>query len=143
MKIKFLKLSAEAILPAYAHTGDAGMDICSIEDKELLSGCSALIKTGLKMQLPKNTEAQVRPRSGLALKHCVTLLNSPGTIDQNYRGEICVILINHGKSPFKVEKGMRIAQLIIQRVLCPKITEADILSDTNRQDKGFGSSGLK
>lgn len=93
--------------------------------------------------MPEGTEAQVRPRSGLALKHGITVLNSPGTIDAGYRGEIGVILINHGKEPFTIEKGMRIAQLVVQYVPQVFIEETDELSDTERGDKGFGSSGVK
>jgi dUTP pyrophosphatase len=141
--IKIRRISEEAVLPSYAHSGDAGMDLYSIEEKVIHAGETALIRTGIQIELPEFTEAQIRPRSGLALKHAVTVLNSPGTIDEGYRGEICIILINHGKESFKVEKHMRIAQMVIARFVHAKITEASELSSSERAEKGFGSSGLK
>jgi dUTP pyrophosphatase len=93
------------------------------------------------MELPRGTEAQIRPRSGLALKHSITVLNSPGTIDEGYRGEIKVILINHGKEDFKVEKQMRIAQMVITPVVQVKLEQTEVLSNTERDKGGFGSSG--
>jgi len=141
MKIKIKRLSSEAILPSFAHPGDAGMDVCSIEHKELQPSESALIKTGLSIELPKNTEAQIRPRSGLAYKHAVTVLNTPGTIDEGYRGEIGIILINHGKKVFTVEKGMRIAQMVIKPILEVTVEEIKELSGTTRGEGGFGSTG--
>ncbi|MER2048985.1 MAG: dUTP diphosphatase [Solibacillus sp.] len=120
-----------------------GMDLSAVEERVLLPGEYGLIKTGLQIELPEGTEAQVRPRSGLALKHGITVLNSPGTIDAGYRGEIGVILINHGKEPFTIEKQMRIAQLVIQYVPQVFIDETDELSVTERGDNGFGSSGVK
>jgi dUTP pyrophosphatase len=101
-----------------------------------------LIGTGLKIALPKHTEAQIRPRSGLALNHQITVLNTPGTIDSGYRGEIGVILINHGLSPFKVEVGMKIAQMVLASVLRGRILVVSELDDTSRGEGGFGSSGL-
>src|SRR5690554_5095133 len=103
----------DAKLPYRANEGDAGLDLFSIEEQIINPGESALVRTGLQIELPKGTEAQIRPRSGLALKHSITVLNSPGTIDEGYRGEIKVILINHGKEEFKIEKHMRIAQMVI------------------------------
>lgn len=142
MKLYIKKLNPEARLPEKAHQTDAGFDLFSIEEKEIPAGEASLIKTGISIQLPPNTEAQVRPRSGLALKHSITVLNSPGTIDEDYRGEIGVILINHGKETFVVEKGMKIAQMVIQTVLSVDIEEAEgELSDTNRGTGGFGSTG--
>jgi dUTP pyrophosphatase len=141
MKIKIKRLSNDAILPSFAHPGDAGMDLCSIEDKILKPSESALIKTGLSVELPPNTEAQVRPRSGLAYKNAVTVLNSPGTIDEGYRGEIGVILINHGKDDFHIQKGMRIAQMVIKPILEVTIEEITELSGTTRGEGGFGSTG--
>ncbi|MFB4324446.1 dUTP diphosphatase [Priestia sp. BR_2] len=142
--VKIKKLVNEAKLPFYAHDGDAGMDIYSIEEKVIQPGEAELIRTGIQIELPKNTEAQIRPRSGLALKHSVTVLNSPGTIDEGYRGEIGVILINHGKNQFFVEKDMRIAQMVIKPVLRAEIQEAkQELSVTERATGGFGSSGIK
>lgn len=142
MKLIFKKLDSDAIIPAYAHPGDAGMDLHAICDKEILVGEVALIGTGLSIQLPENTEAQVRPKSGLALKHAITVLNTPGTIDEGYRGEIAVILINHGKEVYQVTKGQKIAQLVIKPTLRIEIAEADELSATQRGEGGFGSTGL-
>lgn len=120
------------------------MDLYSVEEIVIESGASALVHTGLKMQLPKHTEGQVRPRSGLALKHQITLLNSPGTIDEGYRGELGIIVINHGKEAFTVEKGMKIAQMVIAPVLQITIEESDNLEEnTVRGENGFGSSGTK
>ena len=140
--VRFKKLTPDAVLPSYAHPGDAGMDLTSIEEVELPPGEIRLVKTGLAMALPTGTEAQVRPRSGLAAKHGVTVANTPGTIDEGYRGEICVILVNLGKAPFRVEKGMRIAQMVIAPVLRAGVAEVTELSDTERGTGGFGSSGV-
>lgn len=137
------KIHEEAIIPKYAHKTDSGMDLYSIEEKIIKSGKSEIIRTGIQIQLPNNTEAQVRPRSGLALNYHVTVLNTPGTIDEGYVGEIKIILINHGKEDFLVEKKMRIAQMVIQPVLKVQITEVDELATTDRGDQGFGSTGLK
>lgn len=142
MILKIKKIHKDAILPSYAHKGDAGLDLYSVEEKIIENGSSALIKTGIKIELPEGTEAQVRPRSGLALKNAITVLNSPGTIDEGYRGEVGVILINHGKEIFKVEKGMKIAQMVIQKVVKAEIVEVEDLSDTSRSEGGFGSTGL-
>lgn len=131
-----------AKLPEYAHADDSGMDLCSIEDRILEVGQFCLVRTGLKIQLPPNTEAQIRPRSGLALKHGITVLNSPGTIDEGYRGELGVILINHGQDPFEVKIGMKIAQLVIQPVIKVKVTKSTCLSNTERNEGGFGSTGM-
>jgi len=141
--IKMKRISEEAVIPCYAHRGDAGMDLYSIEEKAINPGETALIRTGIQIELPEFTEAQIRPRSGLALKHSVTVLNSPGTIDEGYRGEICIILINHGRELFKVEKQMRIAQMVIARFIHANISEAMELNTSERAEKGFGSSGLK
>ncbi|MEO0645056.1 MAG: dUTP diphosphatase, partial [Cyanobacteria bacterium J06650_10] len=111
--VKILKLHEAAILPTYEHEDDSGMDLCAIAPQLIPPHESALIPTGIAIELPLGTEAQVRPRSGLALKHSITLLNTPGTIDAGYRGEISVIMINHGKEAFQVEPGMRIAQMVI------------------------------
>jgi dUTP pyrophosphatase len=141
MKLKIKKLHPAAITPAYAHPGDAGMDLCAIDELEIAAGDTALVHTGITIELPPGTEAQVRPRSGLALKHSITVLNTPGTIDEGYRGEICVILINHGKHPFHVVQGMRIAQMVIKPVLYMEIEESDELTQTVRGQGGFGSTG--
>jgi len=143
IKLKIKKISEEAVTPEYAHSGDAGVDLYSIEGKCILPGETALIHTGIQIELPENTEAQIRPRSGLALKHSITVLNSPGTIDEGYRGEICIILINHGKQSFNVEKKMRIAQMVISEFVHAEISEVEELSCSQRAERGFGSSGLK
>ncbi len=142
MEIKILKLNEAAIIPRYAHRGDAGLDLFAIAQTEILPGETQLIHTGIAIALPPNTEAQIRPRSGLALKHSVTVLNSPGTIDAGYTGEIGVILINHGKKPFQVTFGMKIAQMVIASFIQAKVTVVARLDETSRADKGFGSTGL-
>lgn len=142
MKVLFRKIDESARLPEYAHPGDAGMDVFSVEDMVLPSGGRALIHTGLVMQLPPDAEAQVRPRSGLALKHGVTVLNSPGTIDAGYRGEVGVILINLGDEPFHVEKGMKIAQLVVAPVTRAEVVEVSAVDATDRGTGGFGSTGV-
>lgn len=141
MLLMIKKLSPLAIAPHYAHPGDAGMDLFSIENKTLEPGRYALVKTGIAIALPPQTEAQIRPRSGMALKHGITVLNSPGTIDEGYRGEIGVILINHGQESFTVEPGMKIAQMVIHSVVIADMEVVDELSDTSRGTGGFGSTG--
>ncbi len=142
MKILKIKcINDKARLPEYAHPGDAGLDLYSVDNVEINPGNVALIKTGIIIELPEKTEAQIRPRSGLALKHKITVLNTPGTIDEGYRGEIGVIIINHGKEIFKVEEGMKIAQMVIKPVFRVNIEEVDTISDTKRGQGGFGSTG--
>jgi len=130
-------------LPAYATDGAAGLDLVAAVAQSVVlpPGGRALIPTGITMALPTGTEAQVRPRSGLALKHGVTVLNTPGTIDADYRGEVGVILINHGSEPFTVERGLRIAQLVVARYERVAWAETDRLPDTARGAGGFGSTG--
>lgn len=142
MKLKIVKLDKLAEIPKYAHRNDAGLDLFSLEELEIPAGESKLIHTGISIELPQGTEAQIRPRSGLALKHQITVLNTPGTIDEGYRGEIGVILINHGKNSFKVTKGMKIAQMVIAHVIHVEVEEADNLSYTTRGVNGFGSTGV-
>ena len=142
MKVKVLRTDPEAQLPAYAHPGDAGMDVRSIENVTLAPGARALVRTGLVLELPPDAEAQVRPRSGLALKHGVTVLNTPGTIDAGYRGEVGVILINLGAEPFVVEKGMKIAQLVVAPVAQAEVVEVSVVDATDRGAGGFGSTGV-
>jgi len=141
MILKIKKLTGDAILPQYAHQGDAGADLFANERAEIGPGQSKMVKTGISIELPENTEAQVRPRSGLAYKHQITVLNTPGTIDEGYRGEIGVILINHGTETFIVEKGMKIAQMVVKPVIEIEIREVDELSNTHRGAGGFGSTG--
>lgn len=135
------RIHPDARLPAYAHAGDAGLDLCACEPCRIEPGATAAVPTGIELALPPGTEGQVRPRSGLALRHGVTVLNSPGTIDEGYRGEIRVLLINHGPSPFDVETGMRIAQLVIAPVLRVAVQVVDTLDVTIRNRGGFGSTG--
>ena len=143
MTVKFRRIDPSAELPTYAHPGDAGMDIRSIEELTIEPGARALVHTGLVMVLPPGYEAQVRPRSGLALKNGVTVLNTPGTIDEGYRGEIGVILANFGSEPFKVEKGAKIAQMVIAKYEKIEWDEVEVLDETERGAGGFGSTGVK
>lgn len=136
-------MNKEAQLPTYAHEGDAGLDLYSIDDKIIKPGETILIHTGIQIELSKDTEAQSRPRSGLALKNSITVLNTPGTIDEGYRGEIGVILINHSNNDFRVEKGMKIAQMVIKPILRVNVVESSVMTSTERGEGGFGSTGLK
>lgn len=136
------KLVKDAILPEYGREGDAGADLYSIEEIIVPARGRALIKTGISIQLPKNTEAQIRSRSGLAIKNGIMVLNSPGTVDEGYRGEICVILFNTTDVDFIVRKHMRIAQMVIKLVLPSKFFEVDSLTDSERGSNGFGSTGV-
>lgn len=142
MTVLLKRVHADAVLPAYAHPGDAGLDLCACEAATLLPGERRLVRTGLVMELPSGTEAQLRPRSGLALKHGITLLNTPGTIDEGYRGELGVILVNLGQEPFEVVPGMRIAQMVIAPVLRVAVEESETLGETCRGEGGFGSTGV-
>ena len=139
--LKVHKLSPDAQLPRQARAGDAGLDLFSAEAVALQPGEVRLVRTGIAIELPPNTEAQVRPRSGLALKHQVTVLNTPGTIDEGYRGEIGVILINHGREAFDIAIGAKIAQLVVKPTLHVAVEEVDSLSSTERGTGGFGSTG--
>ena len=141
MKLRIRRLRTDAIIPAYAHPGDAGLDLHACEDVALEPGVACLVPTGVAIELPEATEAQVRPRSGLALKHSVTVLNTPGTIDEGYRGEVGVVLINHGVLTFQITRGMRIAQLVVQKRWTVEVVEVDGLTDTTRGAGGFGSTG--
>lgn len=142
-KIKFVKMQEDAQIPKYAHKSDAGMDLYSTESTQLLAGEFKVVKTGLQMSLPFGYEAQIRPRSGLAAKFGVTVLNTPGTIDADYRGEVGVILINHSKNAFKIEKGDRIAQMVISKLTKFNVKEVNTLDKTKRGEGGFGSTGVK
>lgn len=130
-------------LPAYETAGAAGMDLRAAVDDDvvLASGATARVPTGLAVAVPHGYEAQVRPRSGLAAKHGVTVLNAPGTIDGDYRGEVQVLLINHGPAPFAVKRGERIAQLVVAPVARASWVAVDTLDDTSRGTGGFGSTG--
>jgi dUTP pyrophosphatase len=132
-------------LPAYATEGSAGLDLTAAVSAPvvLAPGERALVPTGIAIALPPGFEAQVRPRSGLALKQGVTVLNSPGTIDADYRGEVGVILINHGREPVTIERGQRVAQMVVARYERVAWAEADVLADSARGAGGFGSTGLE
>ena len=142
MPLRVNRLNSSAILPDRAHASDAGLDLYSAVDVTIPPGETRLVGTGVALELPPGTEGQIRPRSGLALKHGVTVLNSPGTIDEGYRGELGVILINHGRATFEVRHGMKIAQLVVQSRLALDVVEATQLSDTDRGSGGFGSTGF-
>lgn len=143
MKIQIKKLHKDAYIPKYQTSGAAGFDLHSIENITISSGQSKLIKTGFGMAIEDGYELQIRPRSGLALKNGITVLNTPGTIDSDYRGEIMVLLINHSKQDFIIEKGDRIAQGVISKVYQADFIEVSELNDTQRGLGGFGSSGVK
>ena len=142
MTLRFKRIHPDAVLPAYAHPSDAGMDVRSVADIVIPRGGRALVPTGLVAIIPPMHEIQVRPRSGLALKHGVTVLNTPGTIDSGYRGEIGVILANFGDKEFSVSKGDKVAQLVFAPVVQPEIEETDTIDDTDRGAGGFGSTGI-
>lgn len=142
MTLKFKRIHPDATLPSYAHPGDAGMDVRSVDDLVIAPGSRALVHTGLVMMLPPGYEAQVRPRSGLALKKGVSVLNTPGTIDEGYRGEVGVILVNFGEEDFTVAKGDKIAQIVVAPVTVAEIVEADEVDETQRGEGGFGSTGV-
>ena len=131
-------------LPAYETQGSAGMDLRAAVKEPLVinPGRRELVPTGLVFELPEGMEAQIRPRSGLAYKHGITCLNAPGTIDSDYRGEVMVLLINHGEKPFTVERGMRIAQMVIAPVVQARLEIRGLASKTSRGDGGFGSTGV-
>ena len=129
------------LLPARAHDDDAAFDLRSRCDMDVPAGRSTLVPTGVFMEIPRNFEAQIRPRSGLALKHNITLTNSPGTIDAGYRGEVGVIVFNHGPEPFPVRRGDRIAQMVIAELPEVVVEQVETLSESGRGAGGFGSTG--
>ena len=143
VKITKLQHAKDLSLPAYATSQSAGMDLLSaiFEPTVVKAGEIAIIPTGIAIALPEGFEAQIRPRSGLAAKFGITVLNTPGTIDADYRGEIKVILINHSSSDFVIERGMRIAQMVVARYEHIILEEVQSLEDTSRGAKGFGSTG--
>lgn len=142
--VRRLPDAADLPIPAYMTEGSAGMDLCAAVEEAvtLLPGDYQAIPTGLCMALPQGYEAQIRPRSGLALRHGITLLNTPGTIDADYRGEIKILMINFGKEPFTVKRGDRIAQMVIAKVYQGHIEIVDNLDETSRNDGGFGHTGV-
>lgn len=142
MRIRVQRLHSRAVLPQYAHGPgeDAGLDLCATDSVTLQPGVAGLVPTGLSIELPPGYEAQIRPRSGLALKHSLTIPNSPATIDPGYRGEIKVILLNLGRAPYTVQAGDRIAQMVIARYEAIEWEEG-ALGESQRGTGGFGSSG--
>ena len=142
IQVKFILLHQNARVPQKSHDEDAGFDLFAVEEFVLHPQEYACIPTGLCMELPSGTEAQIRPRSGLAAKHGVNVLNTPGTIDAGYRGEIQVIMINHGKENLSIHPGMRIAQMVITPIYNVTFTEALSLEESARGDGGLGSSGV-
>lgn len=141
VKLKVKRLNSDAILPRYEHRGDAGLDLFSVEDYNIKPGERVLIKTGISVEFPVGYELQIRPRSGLALKKGISIVNTPGTVDAGYRGEIGVILINHGEEDVKINKGDKIAQAVLNEIRYAIIDEVDELGDSSRGEGGFGSSG--
>jgi dUTP pyrophosphatase len=141
--VRITRLKEGAILPRYMSDGAAGMDLAASVDSDvnIAPGARQLVGTGIAIALPRGYEAQVRPRSGLALKHGITVLNSPGTIDEDYRGEIKVLLINHGHEPFVVKSGERIAQLVVAPVARVQFDEQATLDETVRGAGGYGHTG--
>ena len=144
-KILIKRLSKEIALPKYETDGSSGMDLAAnlSSSVNIAPGRSEIIPTGLAISIPKGYEIQIRPRSGLAAKNNITVLNTPGTIDADYRGEIKVILINLGNEPFKVESGVRIAQMVICPIVKAQLKEVEDLDETKRGVSGFGSTGVK
>jgi dUTP pyrophosphatase len=141
VRVKRLPGAGDLPLPAYATAGAAGMDVVSAEDVTLAPGARHAVATGLAVAIPQGFEIQVRPRSGLALKHGVTVPNTPGTIDSDYRGELKVIMINLGAEPFAIRRGDRVAQLVLAPVTQASWLEVDELDETARGEGGFGSTG--
>ena len=144
-KILIKRLSKEVPLPKYETSGSSGMDLAANINAniDINPGKTAIIPTGLALSIPKGFEVQIRPRSGLAANQKISVLNTPGTIDADYRGEIKVILINLGQESFKVEKGLRIAQMVVCPVIQAQLKEVDDLNETERGKGGFGSTGIK
>lgn len=135
------RLHEDAVVPAYAHPGDAGLDLTSVEEVVLAPGARAAVPTGLAMAIPDGWVGLVHPRSGLARRHGITVANAPGTIDAGYRGEVLVLMVNLGDEEVRLDAGERVAQLLLQRVGIAEISEVDELDDTSRGSGGFGSTG--
>lgn len=141
VQVRVKRLTPEAKIPNAAKAGDVAFDLYSVIDYEIKPGERYAVPTGIAVEIPVGYEGQVRPRSGLALKEGITVLNTPGTIDSGYRGEVKTIMINQGDAPFQITKGMRISQLAIRPVPDVEFIEVDELSDTDRGEGGFGSTG--
>jgi len=144
-KILIKRLSKQVLLPKYETVGSSGMDLAASNEFliKIEPGKTAIVPTGISLAIPKGFEVQIRPRSGLAAKKSISVLNTPGTIDADYRGEIKVILINLGKEVFEVEKGLRIAQMVVSPVIQVKLKEVENLNETERGKGGFGSTGTR
>ena len=144
-EILIKRLSKAVSLPKYETVGSSGIDLAAnvSENIEIKPGQTEVIPTGLAVSIPKNFEIQIRPRSGLAAKNQISVLNTPGTIDADYRGEIKVILINHGNKSFIIEKGLRIAQMVVCPIIKANLKEVETLDETHRGSSGFGSTGIK
>jgi len=144
-EILIKRITDNVLLPKYETEGSSGMDLAANinENIEIKPGATVIVPTGISVSIPKNFEIQIRPRSGLAAKNQITVLNTPGTIDADYRGELKVILINLGNKSFMIEKGARIAQMVLCPVVKAKLKEVEILEDTKRGSGGFGSTGSK
>lgn len=145
MKVKICLIDKNLAhpLPTYETNGSAGMDVRSARDMEILPGEVALVPCGFSIAVPPGYEAQLRPRSGLALKHGITLMNSPGTIDSDFRGEVQAIVVNHSRTPFRIDVGMRIAQMVILPIIQVEWDEVSSLDETSRGVGGFGHTGTK
>lgn len=143
IQIKRVRDNADLALPSYQSSLSSGMDLRADVREQIVvaPGDRVMVPTGISLEIPAGFEAQVRPRSGLALKHGVTVLNSPGTVDADYRGEVCVILANLGREAFVINRGDRIAQIVIAQVTQARLVEVAALSDTERGSGGFGSTG--
>jgi dUTP pyrophosphatase len=142
LEILVQKLCEDAEVPKYAHDGDAGVDLYARTGHSIKPGGRALVPTGIKLAIPYGYEGQVRPKSGLALKHGITVLNTPGTVDAPYRGEVCVIIINHDAAAvYEIKKGEKIAQMIFNKVEYAAFREVPLLDETSRGEGGFGSTG--
>lgn len=140
--LKIQKLHPQAIVPAYQSAGSSGFDFHALESSAIPAGGVGVVRTGIAVEMEQGLELQVRPRSGLALRHSISVLNTPGTIDSDYRGEIMVILINHAKEDFIINQGDRIAQGVVVPIVQVAFDEVATLTQTTRGEKGFGSSGI-
>lgn len=143
MKVKIKKIHKDAVVPKYAHEGDAGVDFFAVTKHSLKPGERCLVGTGLSFEFPIGYELQIRPRSGLALKKGISIVNTPGTLDAGYRGELGIIIINHGQEDFEINPGDKIAQGVFNKIEISEFEEVEELSGSDRGEGGFGSSGYK
>ena len=142
LPVPVVRLDPDLPLPGYAHHGDAGLDLFAVAEQDIPAGQWRKVPTGIAIALPPCCEAQIRPRSGLAAEHGITVLNAPGTIDAGYRGEIAVLLINHGPATCSIRPGMKIAQMVVSEVTRVTVAEVSALDDSTRGTGGFGSTGM-